>query len=998
MHLEKIHLERIRKFISRIKSAVYTDTHDLNAQYCYDQEQPIPLQELEGKELKEIGKSEIWGRTWGSAWFKFSGTVPQSLEGKEVGALIDLDSEACVWKDGAPWLGLTNKEDWFHNATKRYVPLFDSAQTGQEVELQVEAAANDLFGAGKTEYKLVEASLVHYHADLFKLVLDMELLLNLAEHLPEKTVRRQRILYGLNQICNLWQEGKGMPAAQEITSQLLSQPATASALTAYSVGHAHIDLAWLWPVRETIRKGGRTFATALRMLERYPEYVFGASQAQLYKWTKVRYPKLYEQIQCVVKQKRWEIQGAGWVEFDTNLISGESMIRQMLYGKRFFEREFGVSPKVLWLPDCFGFSGNLPQIMQGCGVQFFMTQKLSWNESDTFPHSLFRWQGIDGSTVLAHQLPTNDYNFSNTPQAFLQTEQRFAQSEVCDGFLNLYGIGDGGGGPGAEHIEYGLRQQNLEGVSKVKFCASSEFFDHLQTYDAQQFPLWTGELYLQFHRGTYTTQALMKKHNRHSEHLMQLAELLFAICSEAYPEQLSRIWEDILLLQFHDIIPGSSIGWVYKDAHALSKQSHHKLQELIEGKLTELAVNANDNKAIMVFNPLCWDRTAWITLPGCASEQRMLVQVPAMGYTVVTAPATEPPARLPYTGIMENELLKVTLSERGTILSMYDKQAGRELLEGESNLLQLWEDEPNNWAAWDINHFYRDTFPVQAVEVEPVHCESFIIPGSHAKAVFNLKIGNSRLTQTIELRAGERLLRFAHFVDWHEHRKMLRVHFHSKIKASSASYEIQFGIIKRPTHHNTSWEKALFEVPAHRFADLSEPDYGLALINDCKYGYRIVESELELNLLRSPADVDPEADLHSHSYSYALYPHPGCLEASDTLQVAHAFNSPLQVFTAPEAMTGKSASYFCIQGGSVKLETVKPAEEGTGTILRLYEYAGTKTEAQLMIRQQITQARLCNMLEQVISDASPLEVVQEGEAGMLKLSFKPFEIKTILLS
>lgn len=992
MHLEKIHLERIRKFINRIKQDIYTDKHDLQAQFCYSQENPILPEDINKQTWNEVKKGDVWGRTWGSAWFRFSAIVSAELEAREIGAWLDLDSEACVWKDGIPWLGLTNKVDWYHNAGKFYLPLFEKAKAGERVEILVEAAANDLFGAGKTDYRLVEAALVVFHKELFSLVMDLELLLNFAENLPEKTVRRQKILYGLNRICDQWQDGKGYADCKQIAVELLSKPANASALTAYSVGHAHIDLAWLWPIRETIRKGGRTFATALRMLESYPEYVFGASQAQLYLWTKTHYPALYEQIKLAAQKGRWEIQGAGWVEFDTNLTGGESIIRQMLYGKRYFNSEFGVSPEVLWLPDCFGFNANLPQLMQGCGVKYFMTQKLSWNESDTFPHSLFVWQGIDGSEVLAHQLPTNDYNFNNTPKAFLETEKRFAQSELADEFLNLYGIGDGGGGPGREHIEYGLRQQNLEGVSRFKFAPSAEFFAKLSETDIKYLPRWTGELYLQFHRGTYTTQALMKKNNRLSERLLHEAELLAAVCGMPYPTELTHIWQDTLLLQFHDIIPGSSIGWVYKDAAELCAKNQAALSDLVQAMLKQLTGETTDIPAYFLFNAQPWLRRAWISLPGIDPDLLVQMEVPSCGYAVIAAPGKQKPIKLPYRGIMENELIKVQLSYRGTILSIYDKQAQREVLAAESNLLKLWEDEPNNWAAWDINHFYRDTIPALPTEVKLLPEESFVINETHCKAVFIVKHGHSIIWQTIELRQGEKLLRFHHEVDWNEHHKMLRVHFYPAIRATEASYEIQFGVVKRPTQLNTSWEKALFEVPAQKFADLSEPDYGVALINDCKYGYRIVEGEMELNLLRSPADVDPEADIHKHSYSYALYPHDGCFETSDALQVAHCFNSPLLAVKADPKMIGRSESFFQCSGGTVKLETVKPAENGKGIVIRLYEYAGGRASILLHSQLAFSKAELCNMLEETLE--ADLAILDNS----LSLSFKPFEIKTIRLS
>jgi alpha-mannosidase len=1001
MHPEKIHIERIRKFVIRLKQKVYADKTGMTAECIYNQDEPIPYSQIDKYEFGLVNKDDVWGKTWGSAWFRFSIIVPESHAGKAIGAWIDLDGEACVWKDGSPWLGLTNKVDWYHNAGKHYVPIYKNAKPGERIELLVEAAANDLFGAGKQEYKLVEASLVSYDAVLFNLIMDLEVLFNLAEHLPEKTVRRQKIIYGLNEICNIWQDGKKVEEAEKILQCLYSYIADCSALTAYSVGHAHIDLAWLWPVRETIRKGGRTFATALRMMELYHEYIFGASQAQLYKWIKQHYPALYNEVKQAAAQGRWEIQGAGWVEFDTNLTGGESIIRQMFYGKRYFQEEFGNSPDVLWLPDCFGFNANLPQLMLGCGVKYFLTQKLSWNESDTFPYHLFIWQGIDGSEVLAHQLPTNDYNFSNSPKAFLETEKRFAQCECFDEFLNLYGIGDGGGGPGIEHIEYGLCQRNLEGVAKFRFSKAQAFFEKLSAYDRKVFPKWCGELYLQYHRGTYTTQALMKKNNRTSERLLHDAEFAAVLTGKDYPAELTAAWEDIMLMQFHDIIPGSSINWVYKDAQALSEKNHAFLNTYISDRLETVADGKNQdsesNPAFLVFNTQSWNRQEWVQLTDAKLNNWVRVSVPAYGYSVVSLPVEQNEKVEPFTGILENDLLKVIVSERGTILSIYDKVCRREVLTAPSNILKLWEDEPNNWGAWDINHFYRDTEPGLPDEVTLLNENSFVIRGSVALAMFRIRFGKSIITQVIELIDGEKFIRFNHSVDWQEHHRMLRVHFYPDLTASDATYEIQFGAVKRPTRHNTSWEKALFEVPAHCFADLSEPDYGTALINDCKYGYRIVDNEMELNLLRSPADVDPEADIHQHTYSYAFYPHAGCFEQSDVVKVAHCFNSKMYVLPVSNPRLGEARSFFSVVGDKVKLETVKPCETGDGIILRLYEYSGSNASVKLRTVLPFSKAYLCNMLEEIISPEKELEQRKLDSESTIDLDFKPFEIKTLLL-
>ncbi len=441
--------------------------------------------------------------------------------------------------------------------------------------------------------------------------MDLKVLISLYENLEENSVRKKRVLYAPNDVSNNYQDGKGLDKCFEITKNILSSPAVPSALTAWSIGHAHIDLAWLWPIRETKRKAGRTFSTVMRMMEAYPEYIFGASQAQLYQWTKENYPHLYEEIKKAIAQNRWEVQGAGWVEHDTNMPSGESLVRQYVYGKRFFKEEFGKELDYMFLPDCFGFTGSLPQILKQAGVEYFISQKLSWNDTNKFPHNSFIWEGIDGSRIKTHFLPTHDYNFSNLPGEFIKSEKRFEQADVCDDFLNLYGIGDGGGGPSSEHIEMSLRQQNCEGVPKVKFGYVGDF---LKTLDAHEkdLPVWKGELYFELHRGTYTSQALMKKNNRLLEQRLQQLEFISVISEQDIRKKIEPIWKDVLLNQFHDIIPGSSIAWVYKDANSLSKKNLELCDKIEEEMI--FAEFKKGNTAYLIINSQPWRRRELIEL------------------------------------------------------------------------------------------------------------------------------------------------------------------------------------------------------------------------------------------------------------------------------------------------------------------------------------------------------------------------------------------------
>lgn len=1001
MHNEKIHLTRIHRLLERKKKLLIEEIAPLKAEYSSN-----------GEDFQPIQTGYIWGKPWETGWFRISGEVPKELAGKDFQLLFDCDGEACLMLDGVPFQGFTPKVDWYHKAAKNLLPLASLLLPGESFKLLIDASANDLFGVQKEEYRLRECSLVCFNEALYQKLMDIGLLLDLAEALPEGTVRRQRIIRGLNRVCDLW--NRDSQQVENILTDLLNKPAHASALTAFSVGQAHLDLAWLWPLRESHRKGARTFANALRLLERYPDYVFGASQAQLYQWIKEDHPALYEEAKKQIYAGRWEVQGAAWVEFDTNLISAESIIRQFLYGKEFFNREFGFAPRVLWLPDCFGFSGNLPQYLRGCGVDHFITQKLSWNETNTFPHHLFLWEGIDGSRVLSHQLPTNNYNFSNDPSSFLETEKRYAQNDVCEGFLNLYGIGDGGGGPTRDHIEYGLRQQDLEGVSKFRFAPSSQFFDHISKLDHSELPVAYGELYLEYHRGTYTTQASMKQNNRISERKLGEAEFLAVLCGvKNQPEVLREIWRDVLLLQFHDILPGSSIGQVYFDADVISVTGHDRIDQFTEETLIpKLGLKmSHKGEGCLVFNPCNQELEQWIELPDdfcgrvpcdesgnelpCLEEENELkvrLSLPPWGSKTIHFKALQSKRenlKKPIQLELENNWLKVKLSENGGISSIWDKASQRELLASESNLLLLWEDEPNDWGAWDINHFYRDTQPQKAHEATLITEESFSLPGQFDRVTMALKIGNSRLRQTVELYAHEPFIRVTHLVEWQEKHKMLRVHFYPDLRCGTAVYGIQGGVISRSAKPANAWEEARFEVPAQRFADLSQPERGCAIICDEKYGWRIRDNEMELNLLRSPADVDPNADIHGHVYSYAFYPHAGDYAHSDVFQTAEKFANRLLYFPVEKLPENPPEIPFSLNSGHINLDSVKPAENAGGTILRLHEFQGREGVAVLNFMAPPTHIFECDMLENPLQKLKP--------SSVLELHFKPFETKTILI-
>ena len=1016
---EKIYTERIKQFLDRLAKMKYAEPVPMTAEYIYDKDEPIPYKDALKAKFKPIKVGAKWGKLWGCAWFKFYCVIPPEFEGREAGALIDMDGEGCVFIDGVPDEGLTNKTDWYINSGKYYYKLSDKAVAGENFELLVEAGANGLFGKDKDEFRLKQAEIVTVDKKVVKLEYDMICLFDLFKKLPGNSPRRKKLLKGLNNIVNLWDGGEGIERALKITKELLSKKAAESAMTVYSVGHAHIDLAWLWPVRETKRKAGRTFSTALKLTDHYPEYIFGASQPQLYQWVKEDYPKLYDRIKKSVVKGRWEVQGAMWVEPDMNITSGESLVRQCLYGKKFFREEFGIEVKNLWLPDVFGYSAALPQILKKSGVDVFMTQKISWNETNKFPHHTFYWKGIDGTDILTHFLPTNDYNCSNLPSKLIESEERYAQSDVSDEFLNLFGVGDGGGGPSPIHIELGMRQKNLEGAPKFKFASAQEFFDKIAKIPKDQLPSWAGELYLELHRGTYTTQGLMKKYNRDLEIALRDLEFLGTWLKQYPKEEIEKIWKDTLLNQFHDILPGSSINRVYKESHELSEENFEKIEHLFEEFFSSLFDIRYDDKLegfYLAFNSLSWEKNLLVEFPAHEGSNykvtdaegknipwlinhgkiQFYVKIPSMGYSVFRIQKSSKVREQKHTGkaeliiteneiVLENKFIRVSVGEDGVISSIYDKEKEFETVKNANKLL-MWEDLPVNWEAWDINHYYKETKPEQAQRVSL----EIIGDNGHLAGIEQvMSIGNSTIVQQITLSSDSKEIRIENSVDWKEEKKYLKAVADTNIISDTATYEIQYGQIKRPAHFNTSWDHARFEVAAQRYADISQADYGFAILNDCKYGHIINDGKVEISLLRSTKSPDETADIGKHVFIYSYYPHCGRLENSDTLKIAHELNDPASIIPLKKAPEIKEKSYYEIESCSVKIETVKISEDGEGIILRLYETMGANDTSVIRFdgKYDVSES---NLIE------TELRHIRKNTSE-IGLKFSPFEIRTLYL-
>ncbi|WP_199616718.1 alpha-mannosidase [Paenibacillus alkalitolerans] len=1018
MPYETVKPEQLKSMLNRIKEYIYAPISALDVTAWVTPE-PVSYEDrMSGRKL-ELTPGDKWGNLWDCAWFRFTGRVPETAKGAKVVLLIDVNGELCLVDDeGSPSQGLTNVNSEFDLSLglpgKRVVDVSE-ASTGEEtIDLWGDAGCNDLFGRYRSG-TLKEAVIAVCREDARQLYYDAEVLLETAERLPAGSVRKDRIFKALYDVSLLLTDltDERVAKARGILGEQLTKRGGDPVLTISAVGHAHIDLAWLWPIRETIRKGARTFSTALKMMERYPDYVFGASQPQLYDWMKKRYPKLYGRVKERIREGRWEPQGAMWVESDTNVPGGESLVRQILYGKRFFMQEFGQEMKTLWMPDVFGYTASLPQILKKSGVDHMMTQKLSWSEYNRHPHHTFMWEGIDGSKVLTHMPPEDTYNSPAAPRSIVKAEQNYLDKNVSEHCLMLFGIGDGGGGPGEEHLERLSREKNLLGLSPVVQEPSSKFFDKLSE-GAGRYQTWRGELYLEKHQGTLTSQARNKRYNRKLEKALRELEFAAVMAEMAagirYPaEELEEIWKEVLLYQFHDILPGSSIKRVYDE----SLERYAELLERVERLITEaygavagrLFVPGVDERAVAAFNSLPWEREEWLK----ANGRWLRVRVPAMGCAMTNAePAAEaetapaigteaeihsfPELRASAAGrIVENDLLAVKFAEDGAIVSIRDKEYRREVVpQGQkANELRVFHDRGD---AWDFRHDYRQTggMPLQLIEMTE------FADGPTAGLKMRYRFGQSLLTQKVVLTQGSRRIDFVTNVDWKESDKMLRTSFPVDVRSDSVSCEIQFGYLKRPTHRNTMWDYAKDEICAQHWIDLSEPDYGVALLNDCKYGHRAENNVLDLNLLRSPSYPDPEADRAEHEFTYSLYPHKGDHIQAEVYKRGYELNIPLR--TAVKAnnlgsegkLTG-THSFLKLDHPNVMIETVKRAEDGEDVVIRLYETAGTRIQTNLYIGFQMSEAWLADLMEERVQQ---LDINEQT----LTLSFTPFEIKTLRLT
>ncbi|MBN1557655.1 MAG: alpha-mannosidase [Lentisphaerae bacterium] len=977
---------------------------------------PVPYARRTTLDYNPVQEGDTWGRTWQSGWFELTGTVPPSWAGRYVVARLDFGGEALLFDDtGCPALGLTDGSVFDLKCGKDIVHLFPEARGGETVRLWVEAAANRLQGVERVpdpefledpgrlhghHRGRVKAMRLHaFRADHWHLHLDLEVLLDLYEDLPPESRRKKTLLHALNAAATAYDHG-GATAARLALRPALELPADPAAMRLTGVGHGHIDTGWLWAVRETIRKSARTFSSALDLIDRYPDYTFGASQPAHYRMVKEHYPRLYEKIRSAVAAGRWELQGGMWVEADCNLIGGESMIRQFLHGKRFFREEFGRDVRNLWLPDVFGYSAQLPQIMLKAGCPVLLTQKISWSKYTVFPHHTFLWRGLDGSEVLAHFLPENTYIGRVLPSQLRQAEASYREAALCDEAVSLFGVGDGGGGPQEAHIERARRVADLNGVPRFAMGPAQPVLDRL--YDRRDvLDAWTGELYLELHRGTYTVQARIKRLHRRLEEALRACE---DACVRAGPDRYPRaaldaLWKMTLLNQFHDILPGSCI-------HTVAETAERELQDGIArcADLTQAALGASEKPDTLgLINPSSTPFDDAVPLPdgwrGARHNGRTLpVQIEAGQAWARLAVAPRATVLLcrsdggaavetAETRVLENELVRYRFDADLRLVEAVDKRVNRSLLPADraGNVISLYEDRAHAWDAWDMDDYYRASRLAQARATAPP--ESFNGPVA-AGLRATLAVGSSTLRQTVRLRPGSARLDFVTEAEWTESHKMLRVAFPTTVDVDQASFEIQYGIIRRPARRNRTEDVARFEVCGHRFADLSRDDWGVALLNDCKYGYRVVDGVLDLNLLRSPTHPDPEADRGRHRFTYSLLPHPGGPAGIDTIRTEAAMLN--QGLTRVPGATRLPPLPVSLAGEGLELAAVKMAEAENALIVRIVECRGLPARGRLNAPGYTVQP--VTLMEQP-PDGAPQPV-----AGPVDIALAPFEIATFRLT
>ncbi|WP_341395718.1 alpha-mannosidase [Arthrobacter sp. G119Y2] len=977
--------------------------------------EPVPFAQAAQQDYQHFSPGQAWGAPWGTTWFRVSGTVPADWEGGSGRPELLIDPGFSGDGPGFEAEGLVYTADGgivkAVEPRNLHVPVRQAP--GEAFLFYLEAASNPNVIAGFTYaptplgdpatagqaplYVFRSADLALLDTGVWNLARDFWTLNGLMHELPMDLPRRYEILRALERAVNAVDPGDVSGTADPAREQLagvLALPAYASAHRIHAVGHAHIDSAWLWPVRETVRKVARTFANVLELMDQDPDFIFTASSAQQYAWLQQYYPDLFHRVAERVREGRFVPTGGMWVEADTNMPGGEAMARQFVAGQRFFGENFGVEPQVLWLPDSFGYSAALPQIARAAGSRWFLTQKISWNETNVMPHSTFRWEGIDGSVLFTHFPPVDTYNSELSGQELARAQRQYSEKGFGNTSLVPFGWGDGGGGPTREMLAAARRTASLEGSPAVQLSSPERFFAAAQAELADP-PAWSGELYLEFHRGTYTSQANTKKGNRRSEHLLREAELWAAAAALAagaeYPyEALEEAWHTVLLQQFHDILPGTSIAWVHQEAERNYALVAAGLEVLIENSARAL-LGSGESAAALNAGPY------------------PVSGIPAAGAGPVPGPFPWTWQRTGGDWRISSGRLRLTVDSAGLFRSLVvspsaavapadetgpGEAPGREVFPPgrPGNLFQLFRDTPNQWDAWDLDAHYRYS------SVDLMQPDSMELEDGSGDRVLRItrSFGDSEIVQRLSLSPDGSAVDLDVDVDWHEQQKLLKLAFPLDVHAAQAASEIQFGHIHRPTHANTSWDAARFETVAHRWIHVGEPGYGVAVANDSTYGHDTFRETVDgrtcttvrLSLLRAPLFPDPGADQGPHSFRFSLRPASGI---PDAVAEGYRLNLPLRFISGVAAAAAEPI--ITVDHPAVAVEAVKLAEDRSGdVVVRLYEAHGGRAQANLRAGFAYDDVAATDLLERRIgSDA----VGKQQPGGAVPLQLRPFELVTL---
>lgn len=1000
-HLIQTRVERF--LVERLRPALYRETAAVDLEAWEVEDEPVPFAVARAQQYRPIATGDPWGRPWGTVWLRVSGTIPQHWVDDDASTELLVDLGYTTRMPGFQAEGQAYDADGVIikalEPLNQYVPL--TAAAGQTVELYIEAAGNpDLWQGYKFEpnplgdkatagtapiYRLGAVVLARRDAVVAELIADIEALYGLHQVLDAHSPRRAEILQALDAAIDAIDPHNVRSTAhagRAVLAPALSRPANASAHRVHAVGHAHIDSAWLWPVRETVRKVARTFSNVMALMDEDNEVTFAASSAQQYAWLKQSQPALFERLRGYVASERFVPTGGMWVECDTNLPGGEALARQFVEGKRLFLEEFGLEPTDAWLPDSFGYSAALPQIVVAAGSQWMLTQKMTWNETNRMPHDTFWWEGIDGTRLFTHFPPVATYNSDLSATDLARAEREFSEKGRANTSLVPFGYGNGGGGPTREMVAAARRTASLEGSPTVTMSTPDAFY-RAALAEYPEAPVWSGELYLELHRGTYTSQARTKRGNRRSEHLLREAELWAAhatvVAGAPYPaERLRAAWQSVLTLQFHDILPGSSIAWVHHEAEATYAAVEAELESIIDDALA-LLLGSGEHPIAVNAGPYA------------------LAGAPALGAVVVDEAETRHPVSVQNGDgsiALANAHVRLVIDQAGRIVSVRDLASDREVVPPGAavNELQICRDTPDTWDAWDISEHYRRSIEVlTAVDT----LEVMRADAARAEVRVVRSFGQSRLEQVISLDADSPTIDIETTIEWHERQKLLKLAFPLDLVADRAASEIQFGHVYRPTHVNTSWDSARFETVAHRWVHVGEPDFGVAIANDSTYGHDITRTRhgdrptttVRLSLLRAPLFPDPEADQGEHRMRVSL--RVGA-PIADAVREGYRLNVPLRHRRGAAGIEPLVA----IDHDALVVEAVKLADDGSGDlIVRLYEAQGIRARGRLTTSFALSTATECDLLERLV----PATAAARFDDRAVQLDLRPFQLVTLRL-